>query len=394
MPQPSPARLPGHPLGLLIALAAVVIIAAGMKAASSLLIPFLLAGFITIVCLPLVRALSARGLPDGLAIALTLTLLLIGGYLMMVLLTASLDGFLSRLPRYEQRLTLLIEELRPHLLSLGVDEKWLDSPRYFEPGLLMALLGDLAGGIRSMLSHGLIVFLTVIFMLLESRSLPQRLYRVARDPERMAETLSGFFHDLKRYLGIKALTSAATGVLIGLWLWLFQVDFALLWGVLAFLLNFIPTIGSLVASVPGILVALIQHGSGTALWVALGYVVVNQAIGSLIEPKVLGDRLGLSALVVFVSLVFWGWILGPAGMFLAVPLSMMLKLALASHPRTEALAELISSAPPAQPTAAPAPADCQSDAPDPAGPPPAAAAPDREPDRPGSRRPPTPGTGS
>ena len=104
---------------------------------------------------------------------------------------------------------------------------------------------------------------------------------MARNPEHTSSLLAGFVQDLHRYLGIKAVTSLATGVLIGLWLWIFYVDFALLWGVLAFLLNFIPTVGSLVAAVPGILVALIQHGSGTAIWVLVGYLVVNQAIGSL-----------------------------------------------------------------------------------------------------------------
>ncbi len=345
MVPPRSAAVPASPLQTLLALAALVVIAAGMKAASSLLIPFLLAGFITVICLPALNGLKARGLPGWLAITTILLVLLIGGYLLMVVLTASLDGFLSRLPRYEQRLELLVDDLRPALLRMGVDEEWLDAPRILQPATLMSLLGSLAGGVRVMLSHGLVVFLTVVFLLLEAHTLPGRIRSIARDPDRTSELLSGFVHDLYRYLGIKTLTSLFTGLLIGIWLWLFQVDFALLWGVLAFLLNFIPTIGSLVAAVPGILVALIQHGPGTALWVLGGYIVVNQVIGSLIEPKVLGDRLGLSALVVFVSLVFWGWILGPVGMFLAVPLSMMLKIALASHPRTEPIARLISAEP-------------------------------------------------
>jgi AI-2 transport protein TqsA len=340
---------PANPTQILVALAAIVVVAAGMKAAASLLIPFLLAGFITVICLPVLNGLKRRGVPAWLAISLILTGLLVGGYLLVVLLSASLDGFLSRLPRYERRLEGLLDEWRPQLISLGIDADWLELPDVLEPGTLMGLLGNLAGAIRTMLSHGLVVFLTVVFMLLEAHSLPRRVRSIARDPDRTEAVLSGFILDLNRYLGIKALTSLATGILVGLWLWWFKVDFALLWGVLAFLLNFIPTIGSLVAAVPGILVALIQHGSGTALWVAAGYLLINQLIGSLIEPKVLGDRLGLSALVVFVSLVFWGWILGPAGMFLAVPLSMMLKLALASHPATAPIAILISSQPDQQP---------------------------------------------
>jgi len=331
------------PFKVLLGLAAIVVIAAGMKAASSLLIPLLLAGFITIVCLPVLRAMTRRGVPGWLAIPSILLVLLVGGYLLAVILGASLDALFNRLPRYEQGLAELLTDWRPHLISLGVDERWLQSPRELGAPLLMALMGNLAGGIRSLLSHGLIVFLALIFMLLEAHTLPRRIGLLAQDPDRVEHTLDCFFHDLNHYLGIKTLTSLATGLLIGLWLWWLRVDFALLWAVIAFLLNYIPTIGSLVAAVPGILVALIQHDTSTALWVAVGYFVINQLIGGLIEPKVLGDRLGLSALVVFLSLVFWGWILGPGGMFLAVPLSMMVKLALASHPRTRPLAILISN---------------------------------------------------
>jgi predicted PurR-regulated permease PerM len=132
-----------------------------------------------------------------------------------------------------------------------------------------------------------------------------------------------------------------TGLVIWLWLTLIGVDFAALWAMLAFLLNFVPNIGSVIAAIPAVLLALVQLGPGPALLTMVGYMVVNVVIGSLIEPKIMGRGLGLSTLVVFVSLVFWGYVLGPAGMLLSVPLTMVLKIALDSNPQTRPAAILL-----------------------------------------------------
>ena len=134
--------------------------------------------------------------------------------------------------------------------------------------------------------------------------------------------------DVNRYLGYKTAISLATGVLLGLWGWILGVDFPVLWGLLAFLLNFIPNIGSVLAAIPPVLLALVQFGLGRAVAVGAGYVAVNMVVGNVIEPMVFGRKLGLSNLVVFLSLISWGWIWGPVGMLLSVPLTMVVKLAL------------------------------------------------------------------
>jgi predicted PurR-regulated permease PerM len=145
-------------------------------------------------------------------------------------------------------------------------------------------------------------------------------------------------------MGIKTWTSMLTGVLVSLWLWLLGVDHAQLWGVMAFLLNYVPNIGSFIAAVPAVLLALVQLGPGSALLAALGYLVVNIIIGNVIEPRFMGKGLGLSTLVVFLSLVFWGWVLGPVGMLLSVPLTITVKLALDSKPETRWLGVLLGPA--------------------------------------------------
>ena len=135
-----------------------------------------------------------------------------------------------------------------------------------------------------------------------------------------------------------------TGVAVGIWVALVGVDFALLWGLLAFVLNYIPNFGSLVAAVPAILLAWVQLGPAAALLVALGYLVVNITMGSVLEPRIMGQGLGLSTLVVFLSLLAWGWILGTVGMFLAVPLTVALRIVLESNPSTRWIAVLMGPA--------------------------------------------------
>jgi len=150
-----------------------------------------------------------------------------------------------------------------------------------------------------------------------------------------------FFSSVNSYFSIKTWISLATGIFIAIWLAVIGVDYPLLWGLLAFLLNFVPNIGSIIAAVPALLLALVQLGGGEALLAGLGYVIANVVLGNVVEPKFMGKGVGLSTLVVFISLVFWGWILGPVGMLLSVPLTMIIKLALESRQQTQWLAILL-----------------------------------------------------
>ncbi|MDX1440115.1 MAG: AI-2E family transporter, partial [Rubricoccaceae bacterium] len=150
-----------------------------------------------------------------------------------------------------------------------------------------------------------------------------------------------FTEGMKQYLVIKTMVSLLTGTIVALWLTIVGVDFPLLWGLLAFLLNYIPNIGSILAAIPVVLLALVQLGLGSAVLVAVGFLVINMVIGNVIEPRWTGHGVGLSPLVVFFSLVFWGWVLGPIGLILSVPLTVTLKIALESSPETQWLAVLL-----------------------------------------------------
>ena len=151
--------------------------------------------------------------------------------------------------------------------------------------------------------------------------------------------------NVRRYLALKTLISLTTGVLVALWLRIIGVDYALLWGLLAFLLNYIPSIGSFIAAIPAVMLAFLQLGPGDGTLTLIGYLVINTAIGNFIEPRVMGEGMGLSTLVVFLSLIFWGWVLGPVGMLLSVPLTMILKIVLEANDDTRWMAVLLGSRP-------------------------------------------------
>jgi len=201
----------------------------------------------------------------------------------------------------------------------------------------------LLSGLSSILSSLVLTLLTVTFILLEVSSFPIKLRAVLGDPKQKFPKFTEFINDMKRYMVIKTLISLATGVLIAFWLYILDVDYPILWGFIAFLLNYIPNIGSIVAAIPALILSFIQFGIGSAVLVMVGYTVVNFIIGNVIEPRLMGRKFGLSTLVVFLSLVFWGALLGLVGAILSVPLTMTLKFAFENNESTQWIAVFLGS---------------------------------------------------
>jgi predicted PurR-regulated permease PerM len=211
------------------------------------------------------------------------------------------------------------------------------------PGWVMVFAGGIFAALSSVLTHAFLILLTIVFILLEAADLPKKLRVVLKNPERSLSTIEKFSQSAKRYMVIKTLLSAAVGLVIWLWLLILGVDYPVLWATLSFLLNYVPNIGSIIAALPAVLLALVQLGVGSALLTVLGFLVVNGVIGNILEPKLMGRRLSLSALVVFLSMVFWGWVLGPIGMILSVPMTSLVKIALESYEGTRGLAIMLGS---------------------------------------------------
>ena len=182
-------------------------------------------------------------------------------------------------------------------------------------------------------------------MMLEASVFSQKILLIGDDTGKTMQKITGFLDNTQRYMAIKTLTSLITGILVTISMALVGVDYAVLWGFLAFVLNFIPNIGSIIAGVLAVLMTLIQLGVGPAVTVAVIFLAINILIGNLLEPRIMGRGVGLSTLVVFLSLIFWGWMFGPIGMLLSVPLTMLVKFAAEANEDTRWFAILLSSSP-------------------------------------------------
>ena len=328
---------------VLLTAAAFVVVVAGMRAAEAIVVPFLLSIFIAIVSAPPLFWLERKGLPRWLAMLVVIGVIIAAGVGLTALVGTSIREFSRDLPVYKTRMNELAVPLFEWLGAWGVSVSAGDFAGYFKPGAAIQLAADLLNGFGGVLGNAFLIFLTVVFILFEATSFPRKFRAVTGDPGHALDKFAVFSGNVKRYLVIKTAASLGTGVAIGLWLAVLGVDYPVLWGVLAFLLNYVPNIGSIIAAAPAVLFVLVQLGPGAALWSAAGYLVVNVLVGSVIEPRFMGRGLGLSTLVVFLSLIFWGWALGLVGMFLSVPLTMMIKIALDSRPDTHWIAVLLGS---------------------------------------------------
>jgi AI-2 transport protein TqsA len=328
---------------LLLSLASFIIVVAGMKAANSLLVPFFVAVFISVICAPPMFWLQRKGVPKIIALTLILMAILLVGFLFWVLIGPSLSSFLGSLPDYQQRLTAYTATLINWLAEKGITIPEGEVLNTFNPGAIMGLAGSIFSALGSILTDAFLILLTVVFILLEVADLPKKVRAVLKNPERSLSTIQKFSESAKAYLVIKTLISAAIGLVIWLWLVILGVDYPVLWGTLSFLLNYVPNIGSIIAALPVAFLALVQLGVGSALLTVVGFVVVHIVIGNIIEPKLTGKGLSLSTLVVFLSLVFWGWVLGPIGMILSVPMTSLVKIALESYEDTRGLAIMLGS---------------------------------------------------
>jgi len=332
----------------LVIAAALVIIIGGINQAQSVLVSFLVAVFFAILGTPPVLWLQRKRIPSVVSVLLVvagmITILLIVG----AIVGASINSFYTELPVYQARLQEQVSAFQSFLATKGIrgtDKVLLE---FVNPGAVMSLTASLLAGLGSALSNIVLILLTVTFILFEASSFPVKLRAVLGHPQQVFPQFTRFIGDIERYMVIKTLISLATGILIGIWLSILGVDFPILWGFLAFLLNYVPSIGSTVAAIPAVLLAFIQLGIGSAVMATAGYMAVNFILDNVIEMRLMGRRLGLSTLVVFLSLIFWGSLLGPVGMVLCIPLTMTLKFACENNKDTQWIAVLLGPEAPAK----------------------------------------------
>ncbi|MBZ0230975.1 MAG: AI-2E family transporter [Deltaproteobacteria bacterium] len=300
----------------LLAVAGTLIVIFAVRIAAPVVAPLCLAAVLAIAFEPITTRLARRGIPRWCAaIATSLGVLVVAGGLAALVLRAAGD-IVDGLPRYSEALGALEHDVAVWLDTHGLERVAASMSQVDAAARLPALAEPVLRGTIDVIQTLILVVVVTAFIQLELPSV-RRHDAVER---------------IQRYVIVKGALSAANGLLLGLWCWAWGVEGALLWGVLAFALNFIPVIGSLAAAVPPVALALVLGSPADAAGVAAGYVAVNLVVDNIVEPRVMGRAAGLSPLVVLVAMLFWGFVLGPIGALLSVPLTIVLRAALATSP--------------------------------------------------------------
>jgi predicted PurR-regulated permease PerM len=318
----------GLPRGMivLLSMAGVVIAVAGIRSVSDILGPVFLALMLTVTASPLSSWLRRRRAPvwvAGTALVVTVYLVLFGLGSALVLALARL---IDLMPQYQSQFAQLRDDVARALENLGVDPQHVrDVGEWIQPSGVADALQWAMGGVLGLLSNGIFLLAVLLFLCLDAVHFPARLRTAAQQRPEVVGALHSFARGTRRYLLVSTIFGLIVAVIDTLMLWAVGVPLPVLWGLLSFITNYIPNIGFIIGLVPPALLAFLEGGPSRMALVVILYCVVNFAIQSVIQPKVVGTAVGLSATVSFLSLVFWSWVLGPLGALLAIPLSLLAK---------------------------------------------------------------------
>ncbi|XTZ38665.1 AI-2E family transporter [Salmonella enterica] len=320
-PQPDQAGL--H---ILLKLASLVIILAGIHAAADIIVQLLLALFFAIVLNPLVTWFLRRGIKRPFAIAIVVLVMLVFLTALFGVLASSFNDFLTLLPKYNREFTRKFIQLQKMLPFLNMHLSPERILQRMDSDRVMTFATTMMTQLSNAMASTVLLMMTVVFMLFEVRHLPYKLRFALHNPQIHIAGLHRALKGVSHYLALKTLLSVWTGLIVWVGLVALNVQFALMWGVLAFLLNYVPNIGSVISAIPPIIQAFLFNGAYECLMVGALFLVVHMVIGNMVEPRMMGHRLGMSTMVVFLSLLVWGWLLGPIGMLLSVPLTSVCKI--------------------------------------------------------------------
>ena len=319
-------------------IAAIIIIIAGVMYAESLIAQLLMAFFISIICAQPIAWLQKKKVPQGLAITIVF-ISIIGVFVGFgELIGTSLSSFSEDAPKYEQNLREMGAAIFQFADNNGVKISTDEMTKLFDPSKVMSITAGFLGQLGGFMGNAFTIFFLVLFLLMEVDSFSIKTRAIVKGSAGSLAYFNTIGDSIRHYLSIKTMTSLLTGTLIWISLAIVGVDYAIIWALIAFLLNYIPNIGSIIAAIPAVLFALVQLGFGGVIWTTGVFVAVNMVIGNVVEPKMMGKGMGLSTFIVFVSLIFWGFILGTVGMFLSVPLTMTIKIMLEQNPKTKWIA--------------------------------------------------------
>jgi len=318
------------------------VVFAALKFASAIVVPLLIAIAIAIILSPLFQLLERYRVPRVISLMLVLA---VSGIFMVsagAFVANELKAFIENAPALAQSLEKELAGLVGKLNGFSIPVNAEDLGRLFQPANAAGLLQRMLSELGNQLSNMMLIIFVVAFILTDAAGSRIRLEKVYAARDRDLSPVLEIIDKIKTYFLIKAQVSAVTGFCVFLVLWYFDIQYAFLWAALTFAMNFIPVIGSIIAAVPPILFALVDHSMVTAGLVAAWYAGINMVIGNIIEPQLMGRGLGLSTLTVFFSMTFWGWMFGPTGMILSVPLTMAFQFLLLQYEETKWAGFLLS----------------------------------------------------
>jgi predicted PurR-regulated permease PerM len=315
---------------LMLLVAALAIVLGALHVASTIVSPFLLAMVLALIFWPLLVWLRSRGLGKAPALIVLMVGLLVGVGLIAMVIGSSLNGVASRMGVYTEELSANLQRVDAWFASQGVAD--VNLAAVFSPDAITALFSTLLSALTSALYQGFVILLLLLFFLVEGPAIAERIRLSLGESDPNPARMARFGRDVGQYFALRAAVNAVTGAGVALVLWLLGVDFPLLWGVLTFFLSFIPYIGMFLASVPSVLLAWAEYDLTHAVVVGLALTVVNATAENLVQPALMHKGLNLSPTFVFVSVLFWGWLLPGGGSFLAIPISLGLLAILANFP--------------------------------------------------------------
>src|SRR5215211_7750079 len=326
-------------LRVVLLLAALVVVFAGMRLAAPILDPILFAVVLALLFSPIYAWLKRRWIPTPLAlvimlVGLTLLFLAIAG-----ILGVSIARFSGDIGSYTGKLNDQLDNIQSLTKSLGVSKA--DLHKALSPTALTEAIGAILSGVADFLSNLFLILIIVLFLLAEGPAMMNRLRASTGEDHPQVARLTVFGHSVIRQLGLRAIVNLVTGAGVTVLLLVLRVDFPLMWGVLAFFLSFIPWIGLPLAVAPAVVLALAEHGIDRALLVIAGVIVINILAENALSPMLMGRGLSLSPTILFLGFIFWAWLLGGPGAFLAAPLTIFVVLMLETFPETRWLASVM-----------------------------------------------------
>ena len=326
-------------LRVVLLLAALVVVFVGMRLAAPILDPILFAVVLALLFSPIYAWLRRRRVPTPLALVIMLVGLTVLFLAIAGILGVSIARFSGDIGSYTGKLNNQLDNIQNLTKSLGVSKA--DLQKALSPSALTGAIGAILSGVADFLSNLFLILIIVLFLLAEGPAMMNRL-RASTGPEHpQVERLAVFGHSVVRQLGLRAIVNLFTAAGVTILLFVLRVDFPLMWGILAFFLSFIPWIGLPLAVAPAVILALAEHGLTSALLVIAGVTVINILAENALSPMLMGRGLSISPTVLFLGFIFWAWLLGGPGAFLAAPLTIFLILMLGTFPETQWLANVM-----------------------------------------------------